>query len=82
LPFTASNSSDRSTLGPGENSIRRLWRVFSKKVGNHAHHIAPHYMFYNFCRIHLTLRVTPAMEGDISDHVWNIEEILTLTEKK
>lgn len=37
-----------------------------------------HYMHYNFCRIHRTLRVTPAMEAGISDHVWSIEELIGL----
>ena len=36
--------------------------------------LALHFMHYNFCRIHQTLRVTPAMEAEISDHVWSLEE--------
>jgi hypothetical protein len=56
----------------------RLTNAFSKKVENHAHAIALHFMHYNFCRIHQTLRVTPAMEAGISDHVWSIEEIVGL----
>jgi len=39
-------------------------------------------MFYNFCRVHQTLRVTPAMEAGISDHVWEIEEIVALLSQK
>jgi hypothetical protein len=35
-------------------------------------------MYYNFCRVHQTLRVTPAMEAGISDHVWSIEEMCSL----
>jgi IS1 family transposase len=54
----------------------RLTNGFSKKVENHAYHVALHYMHYNFCRIHTTLRVTPAMEAGIADHVWTIEEML------
>ena len=50
----------------------RLTNAFSKKVENHAYHLALHYMHYNFCKIHLTLRVTPAMEAGIADHVWTI----------
>ena len=45
---------------------------------NHAHAIALHFMFYNFGRIHKTLRVTPAMQAGISDHVWSLEEIAEL----
>jgi hypothetical protein len=54
----------------------RLTNSFGKKVDNHAHAIALHYMHYNFCRVHQTLRVTPAMEAGIADHVWTIEEVV------
>jgi hypothetical protein len=40
--------------------------------------VALHYMYYNFARIHQTLRVTPAMEAGISDHVWDLEEVIAL----
>ena len=53
----------------------RLTNAFSKKVENHAHSVALHYMFYNFCRIHQTLKVTPAMESGLADHDWSIEEL-------
>jgi hypothetical protein len=56
----------------------RLTNAFSKKVQNHAHAIALHFMHYNFARIHRTLRVTPAMEVGVSDHAWDIEEIVNL----
>ena len=63
-------------------SIRRFTRLtnaFSKKVENHMHAVALHFMHYNFGRIHKTLRVTPAMEAGISDHGWSLEEIAALT---
>jgi IS1 family transposase len=56
----------------------RLTNAFSKKAENHAHAVALHFMFYNFGRIHKTLRVTPAMAAGISDHVWSLEEIASL----
>lgn len=56
----------------------RLTNAFSKKVENHAHAVALHFMFYNFCRIHKTLRVTPAMQAGISDHVWELSELAEL----
>lgn len=62
-------------------SIRRFTRLtnaFSKKLKNHKAAVALHFMHYNFARIHQTLRVTPAMEAGISDHVWTIEEIAKL----
>lgn len=62
-------------------SMRRFTRLtngFSKKIQNHACAIALHYMHYNFCRIHKSLRVTPAMEAGVTDHVWSIEELARL----
>jgi len=56
----------------------RLTNAFSKKVENLCHMLALYFMFYNFARIHQTLRVTPAMEAGVSEHVWTIEEILDL----
>jgi len=56
----------------------RLTNAFSKKLENHLWAIALHYMHYNFCRIHQTLRVTPAMEEGIADHAWTIEEVANL----
>jgi IS1 family transposase len=56
----------------------RLTNAFSKKLDNHKAAVALHYMHYNFARIHQTLRVTPAMEAGVSDHVWSIEEIVGL----
>ncbi|HKS66391.1 MAG TPA: IS1 family transposase [Candidatus Acidoferrales bacterium] len=58
----------------------RLTNAFSKKVENHAAAIALHYMHYNFCRIHQTLRVTPAMEAGVTDHVWSLDEVVGLLE--
>ncbi len=62
-------------------SIRRFTRLtngFSKKLENHAAAVALYFMYYNFCRVHQTLRVTPAMEAGISDHVWSVEELVSL----
>jgi len=56
----------------------RLTNAFSKKVDNHKAAIALHYMHYNFARIHKSLRVTPAMEAGVSDHVWEVDEIAKL----
>jgi len=56
----------------------RLTNAFSKKVENHAHAVALHFMYYNFGRIHKTLRVTPAMEAGVAKHVWSLQEIAAL----
>ena len=56
----------------------RLTNAFSKKIENHEAAIALHFMYYNFCRVHKTLRVTPAMEAGLAHHVWDIEELVGL----
>ena len=56
----------------------RLTNGFSKKIENHGHAVALHFMHYNFCRVRKTLRVTPAMEAGISNHVWTLEELVSL----
>jgi IS1 family transposase len=56
----------------------RLTNGFSKKVEMHGHAVALHFMYYNFAKVHQTLRVTPAMEAGICDHVWSLEEIVSL----
>jgi IS1 family transposase len=58
----------------------RLTNAFSKKVENHAHAVALHMMYYNFVRIHKTLRVTPAMAAGVSDRLWDITDIALLVE--
>jgi IS1 family transposase len=58
----------------------RLTNAFSKKVENHAYAVALHMMFYNFVRIHKTLRVTPAMAAGVTDRLWEIGDIAKLVE--
>jgi len=70
------------TMRMGMRRFTRLTNAFSKKIGNHIASIAIHYMHYNFCRVHQTLRVTPAMEAGIADHVWTIAEMLSILESK
>lgn len=66
------------TMRMGMRRFTRLTNGFSKKIENLAHAVALHFMFYNFGRIHKTLRVTPAMEAGIAGHVWTLEEIASL----
>lgn len=56
----------------------RLTNAFSKKMENHVAAIAIHYMWYNFVRVHQTLRITPAMAAGVTDHVWSFDELLGL----
>jgi len=62
----------------GMRRFTRLTNAFSKKVENLEHNVALYFMHYNFAKIHGSLRVTPAMEAGISDHVWTLEEIVNL----
>lgn len=58
----------------------RLTNGFSKKLANHMYAVSLHFMFYNFCKIHQSLRVTPAMEAKIDDHVWSMEEVVMMAD--
>jgi len=64
------------TVRMSNRRFTRLTNGFSKKLENHRHSMALHYAYYNFCRVHQTLPVTPAMEAKLTDHAWSIEELL------
>ena len=66
----------------GMRRFTRLTNAFSKKLENHGHMVALYFMHYNYCRVHKTLRVTPAMEAGLTDHVWEIEELINLLKIK
>jgi IS1 family transposase len=66
------------TMRMGMRRFTRLTNAFSKKIENHAAMVAIHFMYYNFGRIQKTLRVTPAMAAGLADHVWSLEEIVSL----
>lgn len=66
------------TMRMSMRRFTRLTNAFSKKVENLEHAVALHFMHYNFCRVHQSLRITPAMEAGVADHVWEIEEIVNL----
>lgn len=70
------------TMRMSMRRFTRLTNAFSKKVENHGHAVALHFMHYNFCRVHKTLRVTPAMEAGLADHVWTVDELVGLLELK
>ena len=59
----------------------RLTSAFSKKVENHAAAIALHTMYYNFVRIHQTLKVTPAMAAGVSEKLWEASDIVEMLEQ-
>lgn len=68
------------TLRMSNRRFTRLTNAFSKKVRNHALSVALHYMNYNFCRIHKTLRVTPAMAAGVTDRLWEIGDVVRVLE--
>lgn len=59
----------------------RLTNAFSKKLENHAYAMALHFMYYNFVRIHKTLRVSPAMAAGITDRLWEVSDIVSVLEE-
>ncbi len=70
------------TMRMSMRRFARLTNAFSKKLENHVAGLSLYFMYYNFCRVHQTLRVTPAMEAGITDHVWEVEETVALLENK
>lgn len=68
------------TLRMSMRRFTRLTNAHSKKVENLKHALAMHFMYYNFARIHSTLRVTPAMEAGVANHIWDLEEIVALAD--
>lgn len=69
------------TMRMGMRRYTRLTNAFSKKVENHRHATALHFLHYNFARIHQTLRCTPAMEAGVANHPWTVDEIVGLLEQ-
>jgi IS1 family transposase len=64
-------------------SMRRFTRLtngFSKKIENHVHAISLHFMYYNFCRVHSTIKTTPAAAANLTDRVWSLEDIIQMTD--
>jgi IS1 family transposase len=70
------------TMRMSMRRFTRLTNAFSKKVDNLACAVAIHFMYYNFCRIHQTLRVTPAMAAGVTNRLWEIEDIIDLLDNE
>ena len=62
----------------GMRRYTRLTNAFSKKVENHAHAVSLHFMYYNFCRKHQTLGMTPAMAAGITSYQWSLTQLIGL----
>ena len=70
------------TMRMSMRRFTRLTNAFSKKIENHAHSLALHFMFYNFCRQHKSLDgISPAMAAGVTDRLWNIEDIVRLVDE-
>ncbi len=80
MKFTSTSYIERQnlTMRMSMRRFTRLTNAFSKKIENHCYAIALHFVYYNFCRIHKTLRVTPAMEAGLTKDIWEIEDIVKL----
>jgi len=66
-------------------SVRRFTRLtnaFSKRYENHCHMVAIYFAYYKFRRVHQTLRITPAIEAGLTDHIWSLQELVSLLEEK
>jgi len=69
------------TMRMSMRRFTRLTNAFSKKVENLSYAVALHFTHYNFCRIHQSLRITPSMAAGVSDHVWELSELIDLIDK-
>lgn len=67
------------TIRMSNRRFTRLTNGFSKSLPMHKHALALHFAHYNFCRIHQTIRCTPAMEAGLTDHLWSLEELLPVS---
>jgi len=60
--------------------MTRLTNGFSKKIQNHAHAMALHFLYYNFVRVHQTLKVTPAMAAGVTTRLWEMSDVVEMIE--
>lgn len=82
LASTSHAERQNLTMRMSMRRFTRLTNAFSKKLENHRLACALHFVHYNFCRIHQSLRITPAMAAGISDHVWEISDLVGLLERE
>jgi IS1 family transposase len=68
------------TMRMSMRRFTRLTNAFSKKVENHSHAIALHFMHYNFCRIHKSLKLTPAMASGVTQTLWSLEDVVKMAD--
>ena len=66
----------------GMRRFTRLTNAFSKKIENHSHSLALYFLYYNFVRIHKTLKMSPAMAAGVTDRLWSVEDIVALLDAR
>ena len=69
------------TMRMSMRRFTRLTNAFSKRLENHAHAVALHFFHYNFCRLHQTLRITPAMAAGVTERLWEMADIVRLIDE-
>jgi len=84
LKHVSTSYVERSNLSMrmGMRRFTRLTNAFSKKMENHCHALALYFMFYNFARIHKTLKVSPAMAAGVTNKLWSMENIVELIDAR
>src|SRR5271166_4199182 len=75
-PHTSFAERSNLTMRMGNRRFTRLTNAFSKKAENHAHMVSLHMMYYNFVRIHQTLRCTPAMAAGVTKQLWELSDVV------
>lgn len=82
MRYVSTSYAERNNLNIRMHSRRmtRLTNAFSKKVENHAHAMALHFLYYNFVRVHKTLRVTPAMAAGVTKRLWEMSDVVEMLE--
>ena len=82
MKHVSTSYAERNNLNIRMHSRRmtRLTNAFSKKMENHAHAMALHFLYYNFVRIHKTLKVAPAMVAGVTDRLWEVEDMVGVLE--
>lgn len=82
MKHVSTSYAERNNLNIRMHSRRmtRLTNAFSKKIENHAHAMALHFLYYNFVRIHKTLKITPAMAAGVTDRLWEVADMVGVLE--
>ncbi len=83
MDLVSTSYAERSnlTLRMSHRRFTRLTNAFSKKLENHCHMLSVFFMFYNFCRVHTTIKSTPASAAGVTDHKWTLDEVVEMIDR-